>query len=154
MKVQSLGSPPLSLIPLPPFLLLSPFLPLSLPPSLTPTQNKLNGTASSALIRPGTASAVYALHPPSTEEVEEEEEEWEEGLSCRRRTEGGGRGAGRTGWERRRKGHPQTHAFTMRERWQLFLSLWPYTVPLVRRLEGGVGGREGSWRRAGRALQL
>ncbi|GAB5037452.1 protein btn1 [Nannochloropsis oceanica] len=112
---------------------------------LSSAADDLNGTASSALIRPGTASAVYALHPPSMEEVEEEEEEWEEELPCRRRTEGGGRGAGRTGWERRRKGHPQTHAFTMRERWQLFLSLWPYTVPLITVYWAEYAMQSGTW---------
>lgn len=79
---------------------------------------------------------------PSTllrNEAEEEEEEGRGGEG-----EGEGRGRERKGGRaqkraRKKKGkrsHPQTHAFTIRERWSLFLSLWPYTVPLVSKLAG------------------
>jgi len=137
----------------------SPSFPPSLLPSLPPSLPQQNGTAASALIPPGTASPLYSVPPGTAEEEEEEEEGGEggiDGLGGRSREGRGGKAWGRKG---RRKGssrsHPQTHVFTMRERWRLFLSLWPYTVPLVRREEEGrEGGKSGTEQRGRNRLSF
>ncbi|EKU21964.1 battenin, partial [Nannochloropsis gaditana CCMP526] len=107
------------------------------------------GTAASALLSPNAISPLYSY--PSTSLRNEAEGEEEEGRGGER--EGEGRGRERKGGRvqkraRTRKGkrsHPHTHVFTIRERWSLFLSLWPYTVPLVTVYWAEYAMQSGAW---------